>query len=175
MKETRTKDAVPKAARPWFEEVVKLTDRVCAEHLTDEYSALARRLAAALARKRPCPLMRGRIVTWACGVVYAVGAANFLFDPSQTPHMRGADLCAAFGVSQSAGASKGREIMRMFGIGQLDPQWCLPSRLADNPLAWLVEYNGIVMDARYLPRAVQEVAYRRGLIPFIPDESPDKV
>lgn len=170
MDRNRRKDSVPQATRPWFEAVVELTDRVCAQHLTEEYSALARRLAAALARKRPCPLLQGRVTTWACGVVYAVGSANFLFDPAQTPHMRGADLCAVFGVSPSAGAAKGREVMRMFGIGQLDPQWCLPSRLNDNPLVWMVELNGFVVDARRLPRELQEEAHRRGLIPFIPGE-----
>jgi hypothetical protein len=147
-----------------------MTDRVCWQHLTEEYATLARSLAAALARKRPCPLTRGRINTWASGVVYAVGAANFLFDPAQTPHMRVADVCAAFGVSGSGGAAKGREIMRMFHIGQLDPQWSLPSQLADNPLAWFVDINGFVVDARHLARDVQQELHRRGLIPFVPGE-----
>jgi hypothetical protein len=150
--------------------MVQLMDEVCGKHLTEEYAALARRLAAALARKRPCPLTRGRVRTWACEVVYAVGAANFLFDPAQTPHMRGTDVCAAFGVSPSAGAAKGREIMRMFGIRQLDPGWCLPSKLIDNPLVWLIEFDGYVVDARFLPRAVQEEVYARGLIPFVPGQ-----
>jgi hypothetical protein len=170
MEDNPNKHSVPKAKRPWFEAVVELTDQVCASYLTDEYASLARTLAAGLARKRPCPLIRGHVNTWACGVLYAVGAANFLFDPAQKPHMRGADLCSAFGVSPSTGAAKGREIMRMFRIGQLDPRWCLPSRLADNPLAWMVELNGFIVDARRLPRELQEEAHRRGLIPFIPGE-----
>jgi hypothetical protein len=170
MAESRSKNTVPATTRPWFDAVVELTDQFCTQCLTDEYATLARRLAASLARKRPCPLTRGRVATWACGVVYAIGAANFLFDPAQTPHMRGADICAAFGVRPSAGAAKGREIMRMFGIGQLDPRWCLPSKIADNPLAWFVEINGFVVDARRLPREVQEEAHRLGLIPFVPGE-----
>ena len=163
-------DVVPKAMRPLFDAVVELTDTVCAQRLTEEYATLARHLAATLARKRPCPLARGRAATWACGLVYAIGAANLLFDPAQTPYMRGADLCTVFGVSPSAGAAKGREIMRMCGIGQLDPNWCLPSRLADNPLAWFVDVNGFIVDARRLPREVQEALHRRGVIPFVPEE-----
>ncbi len=170
MKDNRSTYTVPKTTQPWFDAVVELTDRVCAQYLTEEYATLTRTLAGALARKRPCPLTRGRINMWACGVVYAVGAANFLFDPAQAPHLRGADVCAAFGVSASAGAAKGREIMRMFRIGQLDPRWCLPSRLADNPLAWLVDINGFIVDARRLPRDLQEAAHRKGLIPFVPGE-----
>ena len=95
-------------------------------------------MAAALARKRPSPLLRGRGNTWACGITYTIGTVNFLFDPTQQPHVRGNDLCAFFGVSQSAGTAKSRDIMRLFGIAPLDPRWCLPSKLADNPLVWMI-------------------------------------
>ena len=44
----------------------------------------------------------------------------------------------------------------------------LPSRLADNPLVWMVEVNGFVVDVRMIPRDVQEEAHRLGLIPFVP-------
>jgi hypothetical protein len=56
----------------------------------------------------------------------------------------------------------------MFRIGQIDPHWTLPSRLDDNPLAWMVEVNGFVVDARILKRELQEEALRKGLIPYIP-------
>ena len=66
--------SVPKLVTPRFDTIVHrgvgLTDAVCRTHLTDEYAALARELAAALARKRPSPLMRGHCETWACGVMY---------------------------------------------------------------------------------------------------------
>ena len=51
---------------------------------------------------------------------------------------------------------------------QLDPNWCLPSKLDDNPMAWMIMVDGMVVDARYLPREMQEKAYKKGLIPFIP-------
>ena len=70
---------------PRFNMIVGLTDAVCRTHLTDEYAALARELAAALARKRPSPLRRGCCDTWAYGAMYTIGAVNFLFDPAQTP------------------------------------------------------------------------------------------
>ncbi len=40
--------------------------------------------------------------------------------------------------------------------------------IEDNPLVWILEVNGFVMDIRTAPRQVQEEAYRLGLIPFIP-------
>ena len=84
---------------------------------------------------------------------------NFLFDPAQQLHMRGADPCALFGVSQSAAAAKSREIMRLLDIVPLDPRWSLPSRLAENPLVWMIPVNGIIVDMRMMPRELQEHAY----------------
>jgi hypothetical protein len=164
-----SRDRVPDAVRQRFDAIVSLTDGVCRAHLTEEYAVLARELTTTLARKRPSPLINGRVETWACGITYALGAMNFLFDHAQTPHVRGTDLCALFGVSQSAGSAKAREIMRLLRIVQLDPRWCLPSKLADNPLVWMIEVNGIVVDVRMMPRELQEEAHRLGLIPFVPD------
>lgn len=162
--------AVATIVKPRFDEVVGLTDAVCRTHLTDEYAALARELAAALARKRPSPLMRGHCDTWACGVMYTIGAVNFLFDPAQMPHLNSRELCALFGVSQSACAAKTREIRRIFDIGPLDPRWSLPSGLAENPLVWMVLINGVIVDLRTMPRELQEQAYQLGLIPFVPGD-----
>jgi hypothetical protein len=141
--------------------------------LNDEYAALARNLAAALARKRPSPIQRGDPEIWACGILYALGTVNFLFDPSQSPHMRADELCAAFGVKKSSGANKAKQIRDMFKMYQMDPNWCLPSLVGENPLIWLLQVNGLMVDARNMPREVQEIAYRKGLIPYIPaDRNP---
>jgi Domain of unknown function (DUF6398) len=123
----------------------------------------------ASARKRPTPLGRGHVETWACAIAYTVGRVNFLFDAAQAPHMPASALCSAFGVGQSTAAARSKEIMRLLRIGPLDPRWCLPSQLANNPAAWMIQVNGFVVDARELPLDLQEQAYRRGLIPFVPD------
>jgi hypothetical protein len=38
----------------------------------------------------------------------------------------------------------------------------------DNPLVWLLEVGGMVVDARWLPEAVQVQAWQTGLIPYVP-------
>jgi hypothetical protein len=162
---------IPQAVRPRYDALVRMIDTTCQEHLTEEYAQVCRRLAAALCRKRPSPVTRGRVETWACSIVYAIGSANFLFDRSQTPHLSARELCALFSVSTSTGSNKAGEIRRLFRIGPMDPEWCLPSKLAENPLAWLISVNGIPLDARYAPRPIQEEALRLGLIPYLP-ESP---
>jgi hypothetical protein len=163
-----SRHTVPAMVTPRFDEIVGLIETVCLAQLTQEYATVARKLAAALARKRPSPLLRGHGRTWACGITYTIGTVNFLFDPTQQPHVRGSDLCAFYDVSQSAGAAKSREIMRVFDIVPLDPRWSLPSRLADNPLVWMISVKGVVVDIRMMPRDLQEQAYELGLIPFVP-------
>jgi hypothetical protein len=153
---------------PVYAAIAALIDSFCHQHLNDEYATLCRELAAALARKRPSPLVRGKQEIWACGIVYALGAVNFLFDKSQTPFMRADELCAAFGVSQSSGANKAKLIRDMFGMFQFDPRWCLPSLIDRNPMVWMLEVNGLIVDVRWMPREVQEIAYQKGLIPYIP-------
>ena len=33
---------------------------------------------------------------------------------------------------------------------------------------WMLQVNGMLVDVRFMPREVQEIAYQKGLIPFIP-------
>lgn len=161
-------ESVPSSVEPFYSAIVNLTDAVCNEHLNSEYAELARRLAATLARKRPSQLIRGKPEIWACAIIYALGTVNFLFDKSQTPHMRADELCAVFGVNQSSGANKAKFIRDTLKMYQLDPKWCLPSRIDDNPMVWILQINGMMVDIRYMPREVQVIAYEKGLIPYIP-------
>jgi len=160
--------------RAAYEDIVALIDPFCQQYLNDEYAKLCHELAAALARKRPSPLARGKPVIWACAIVYALGTVNFLFDKSKQPYISAEKLCAAFGVSQSSGANKAKLIRDMFHMCQFDPHWCLPSLVDRNPLIWMIEVNGLIVDIRYMPREVQEIAYRKGLIPYIPADRQQK-
>ena len=45
----------------------------------------------------------------------------------------------------------------------------LPSRMDENPMAWMIQRNGFLVDARILKREIQEEALRKGLIPYIPE------
>jgi hypothetical protein len=140
----------------------------CAEHLNDEYADLCCSLAQRLARKRPSPLVKGKPNSWACGIVRAIGHVNFLDDPSQQPHLKSSQIDEAFGVSESTAKSKSLAIRKMFNMGPLDPHWTLTSHLDDNPLVWMVQVNGFVVDIRHCPREAQEAAFAKGLIPYIP-------
>jgi len=160
--------SIPATARPAYEAVVGLTDAFCRDRLDAEYGSLCRKLAGVLARKRPSPLLSGKPESWASGIVRVIGGVNFLGDPTQPHHMKMTDIDRGFGVSEATGSAKAKAIRDLLKLRPFDPEWSLPSRLDQNPLAWMIQVNGLIVDARRVPREIQEEAYRRGLIPYIP-------
>jgi hypothetical protein len=161
-------EKIPELVREFYDQVVAQTADFCKEYLTEEFSTPCQKLVAKLARKRPSPLLGGRLEIWSCAVIYTIARVNFLFDPKSKPCISGQWLCKVFGTSQSTVSAKVKDIIRWFRIYQMDPEYTPASKLMENPLAWMLEVNGIVMDIRTAPRELQEAAYERGLIPFIP-------
>ncbi|MDA0866232.1 MAG: DUF6398 domain-containing protein [Cyanobacteria bacterium] len=170
MPKRQTSEAVPKAMQAKFDSVVALTDQFSEQHLNAEYAQLIRRAVAALARKRPSPLAKGYAKTWACGATHAMGMVNFLFDSSQPPYISAKDLYDWFGVASSTGQGKSKIVRDLLKTGPMDPDWCLPSQLDANPMAWMIMVNGLIVDARSMPRPIQEEAYAKGLIPYLPED-----
>jgi hypothetical protein len=73
-------------------------------------------------------------------------------------------------VASSTAGNKAKIIRDALKIHMMDPDWTLPSRMDDNIMAWMIEVNGLIVDARHLPREIQEIAYRKGFIPYIPED-----
>ena len=82
--------------------------------------------------------------------------------------MNPTEIDKAFGISQATGQAKSKTIWDLLKIRSFDPHWTLPSQMDRNPMAWMIEFNGFILDARYLKREIQEEAFRKGLIPYIP-------
>lgn len=162
---------IPASSQSAYDEIIRLTDKFCQAHLTHEYQMLSRKLAAVLARKRPSPLLRGKREVWACAIVRVIGWVNFLDGSSQKPHMKMTAIDKAFGVGESTGQGKSMLIRKMFKIRPMDPAWSLRSRIEKNPMAWMIQVNGFLVDARILKREIQEEALRKGLIPYIPEKA----
>src|SRR5690242_7709166 len=160
--------SVPKSVRATCDAVVALTDAFCRDHLNEECRDLARALTAALCRKRPSPLASGQPRTWACAILYVLGQLNFLSDKASRPHMAIAELCAALGVGQGAAAAKAKAIRDALRTSRTDPAWMLQSLVDQNPLVWMAEVNGLLVDLRDMPREAQAIAYERGMIPHVP-------
>jgi len=164
-------EKVPRQMQDKFEEITNLTDAFCSQYLNNEYAEMSRQLAAALCRKRPSPIATGQAKSWACGIVHALGMVNFLYDPSQIPHIKASEIYKHFGVAESTGQGKSKAIRDLMDMSQMDPNWCLPSMIESNPMVWMISVDGFIMDVRTCPRAIQEEAFRKGLIPYLPSIS----
>jgi len=158
---------IPDEFQEAFAAVVELTDAFCEQYLDEDYRQLCEEMAMVI-YIRELPSQRDRPAGWASAIVHALGWVNFLQDPGLSPHMTSAQVADGFGVSQGTMTAKSKIIRDELDLIQLDPDWCTPAMLEDNPLVWMLEVNGFVMDIRSAPRGAQEEAYRLGLIPFIP-------
>jgi len=163
-------EKIPKTMTDKFAAIAALVDAFCVKHLNEEYRQTIHRVVGALARKRPSPLLRGKENVWAAAAVHAVGRVNFLDDVSQTPHCKPKVIYEFFGIGESTGQNKSKEIRDLLKMGPMSPEWTLPSRLADNPMVWLLQVNGFTVDIRGMPLEVQQMAFDKGLISFVPAE-----
>lgn len=161
-------ERIPQAMADKFSAITALTDAFCELHLNEEYRQMIRHVVGALARKRPSPLLKGKENVWAAAATHAVGRVNFLDDPTQTPHCKPKLIYEFFGIAESTGQNKSKEIRDALKMGPMSPEWTLPSRLADNPMVWMLQVNGLMMDIRRAPIELQRLAFEKGLIPFIP-------
>ena len=158
---------VPMPLRERFAEIVDLTDEFCVRHLNNEYRDICRKLAIAVCRAG-APVALGKPTSWACGIVYSAGWVNFLTDPNNSPHMRAEDIAKGFGVSLATMRAKFKIVRDTLDLIPLQPEYSLPSMAEENPLVWMAEVNGLLVDLRQAPRIWQETAFRQGMIPYIP-------
>lgn len=163
-------ERVPAALREKFDAIRQAADAFCDQRLNDEYKKVIHQALAALSRKRPSPLLKSKDKSWAAGVVHAVGMVNFLFDPSQTPTCTAPEIYAHFGVSSSTALLRSKETRDALDMSQFSPEWTVAGNLEKNPLIWMLEVNGLLVDVRQMPLEVQEIALAQGMIPYIPGQ-----
>ncbi|MEB3316783.1 MAG: DUF6398 domain-containing protein [Cyanobacteriota bacterium] len=159
---------VPAALRERVESLMARIDPFCAQHLNSDYRDLIHAAVAALARKRPSPLLTGRAPSWCAGVVHAIGTANFLFDPSQTPHCAPKAIYDHFGVASSTALNHSKKVRDLLDISPFAADWLLPNLLEESPIPWMLEVDGFIVDVRTLPLEIQMEACAKGLIPYVP-------
>jgi hypothetical protein len=127
---------VPNAMAARYVEIAGLIEKFCDEKLNDEYKDISLRALQKLSRKRPSPLEKGKARTWACGIVYAVGSNNFIFDKSQPINMTAAEIAEWFGLAKSTAGSKAAEVSDTLKLHYLNPEFLLKSLTDRLPLIY---------------------------------------
>ena len=158
---------IPMPFRERYAELIEIIDEFCAAHLNDEYKDVCQRLAADLCQDGS-PILKGKASSWAAGTLWAIARVNFLSDPASEPSMTQTEFAQAIGVSVATFSTKCRTIWNGLDVVQLDPDYTVASQLDRNPMVWMVEVDGFIMDLRSASREVQVKAYEKDLIPYIP-------
>lgn len=76
-------------------------------------------------------------------------------------------------MAKSTMGSKARQVRDLLRISPFSPEFKRADVARRNPLFWIIEVNGLAMDARHLPMDIQMQACRRGLISYVPALGPD--
>jgi hypothetical protein len=125
---------VPKGMSARYMEIAGMIEAFCDENLDGEFKEICLRALAKLCRKRSSPTVSGKARTWACGIVYAIGSINFIFDRSQPYYMTGAEIAEWFGLSKSTAGSKSAEINRLLNLSYFDSEFSLQRIIEKNPM-----------------------------------------
>jgi len=130
-------------------DVVEIRDMIemfCREMLDEEYADLTVRLLVKFASRCPKKLATGGAESWACGLLRVVGYVNFLDDPELKCHLPFSEIDHAFAVTPTIGKSRMREIRKGLDIERFDPEFSTREALTANPIVWMMEVNGLLVD-----------------------------
>ena len=108
--------------------------------------------------KGQCEILKGMNPPWAIG-----HAERNRRSVRRETYISIDDLCTGFSVSKSTAYNKSVIIRDALGMIQFDPAWCLLSLVDQNPLVWIIEYDGFPVDVRYLARDIQEIVEDNGV------------
>lgn len=104
----------------------KLISMVCEfsdEYLDDEFKDLNIKLVDKLANHDKVMFNRGKLMYWACAIIFAVGQLNFLFEDSFKPYVYNDFLCAYFDANKQTIWNKARDIRRELNLKLSDEEF----------------------------------------------------
>lgn len=168
-------DDIPAELRGRYERLSGLLTAFAERYVNMSFGYLCLDMAISLCVQCPEVVGRGKPEGWAGGIVHALGMVNFLFDAKQELSIDAGKVREFFGVSQGTIQSKSKQIRDLFGIFPMDPEWSMPEQLVDNPLVWIVEMDGLLVDLRHAPLTMQRRAVDEGLIPMLPGEMEQRI
>ena len=96
-----------------------------------------------------------------------------MFDPAQTPHATADQLSGWLGVKKTTMANKARLIRDTLALSHFDSEFMRRDLVEADPMTWLLEVDGLLVDARHAPVHLQVRAFELGLIPFVPGVADD--
>ncbi|MEL6837520.1 MAG: DUF6398 domain-containing protein [Bacteroidota bacterium] len=138
------------------EAIRELATSFCAQHLDEDYFELVEYVILKLSRKRPSPLLRGKLEIWAAGAVHAIGQVNFLYDKSFEPYISFTDLNKYFGTKSSSVGNKAADIRKMFKMDRYSNFEFMTKGIKENHVLYnSVMVNGLIVPLSSIPEEYQ--------------------
>lgn len=126
-----------------IDEVQKLLDAFCEEHLTPELTGYVQKLWEKVGRKRNYVITGGKKEIWASAVIYVIARLNFLFDPANPNYLTADRICAFFGTKKSTVASRAGDIEKACKL-RMGHEGLCDQRISDS-LTLVKLSNGMVI------------------------------
>ena len=97
------------------EELKRMISEFSDEYLNNEYKSLNLKLLNKLIENN-VSFNRGRVENWACGIIFAIGQLNFLFERSIMPYVSHNRVCGYFETRKETAWIKSRDIRRLLNL-----------------------------------------------------------
>ncbi|NFG61548.1 DUF6398 domain-containing protein [Clostridium sp. CMCC3677] len=110
-----------------YEEILGKIKVFSNQYLNEQYEKVCIKALHDLGMSHEDSLKKGKSSSWAAGVVHAIGTVNNLFDVKEEPYIKALDLYKEFGVSNSTGSMKSKEIRNLLNISKDDEIWIVNS------------------------------------------------
>lgn len=110
-----------------YEEIFEKIRVFSNQYLNEQYEKICIKALHDLGMNHEDSLKKGKSSSWAAGVVHAIGTVNNLFDVKEEPYIKALDLYKEFGVSNSTGSMKSKEVRNLLNITKDDERWLVKS------------------------------------------------
>ncbi|CAN5395970.1 hypothetical protein BH20VER3_BH20VER3_04040 [soil metagenome] len=150
-----TKQRLPLAHQPRFDEGAGLIEQFGQQHLDAELTEFALELWTRICRRRSPDCLSGKPAVWAASVCYVIARMNFLFDRSEPAHLSAETICDFFQTKKRTVSTKATEIERRLRLRRFEPGLCRSVFL--EIFAQVRLPNGIILP--------WEIARRLGYVP----------
>lgn len=132
-----------------YEEMIEKIKSFSSEFLNEEYKDICVLAAETLFSNCEENLKKGKSLSWAAGIVHAIGTVNNLFDSKEEPYVKATDLYKAFGISSSTGSSKSKEVKNLLSLSEEDGKWMIGKKNTEvlkNDLSEVKEEAALALD-----------------------------
>ncbi|MEM9935626.1 MAG: DUF6398 domain-containing protein [Bacteroidota bacterium] len=161
-------DGVTLSRRKRLTLIKQYVESFCVQHQLEELTPIATHATYLLCRTGSHILDQEAYVYWACGIMMNLLKVNGLFSRAGARTFTPKQVATLFQLSAAQGTKSANKVKSLLRMRSFDPEWQMKGRQLSSPNAWMIWFDGKLVDARKLSTDMQQKAYRQGLIPFLP-------